>query len=221
MRVRAITPMHVGPVELRRRQQRYDRLCPPGLTLHLDDLPDAADVPRALDTAADIRRSEELVLAEAGRTDPETYDAVLPDCVLDPAVGTTNDTPVPVVGILQAATHLLAAVGQRFAAVTRNQPIADELARKARSYGLGELLTEVRVLGLSAADIPNDTAWAAAITRTVDGLPVAAVVNGCSAVEVPPATAGPVIVDPTATALRVLALGAELGLADARPVAAR
>ncbi len=42
MRVYAVTPIHVSPEELARRQARYDALCPAGLAVELHDVgPDA------------------------------------------------------------------------------------------------------------------------------------------------------------------------------------
>ena len=221
MRIRAITPIRVGATELARRQRRYRRLNPAAIEVTLVDLEDGPDVPRALETEDDVRRSERLVVAEARRTNAEEFDVVLPDCVLDPGVGVGADTPVPLVGILSLTAHLLAGTGARFAALTRNEAIAAELAAKVRYYGLADRLTEVRVLGLDVASIPDDSAWADAIGRAVGDLPVATVVNGCSAVELQPHRSGPVIVDPTATALRVLGLVAEAGLAPRAPAAAR
>jgi Asp/Glu/hydantoin racemase len=215
MRVLAITPIHVDADELERRRRRYQRLAPPGVSVHLDDLGDGPEVPRALDTVDDIRRSEGLVTAQIRRTNPGEYDAVLPDCVLDPGVDAGGDLPVRVFGILQLSAHLLAATGERLAAVARNDAIANELARKAASYGLGGQLTGVRVLGLEVADIADDAAWAGAISRAADGIDAAVVINGCSAVDVAGGGGGPRVVDPTATALRVLGLLADLGLASA------
>jgi Asp/Glu/hydantoin racemase len=214
MRVRAITPIHVDAAELERRRRRYRRLAPPGIRIDLDDLGDGPEVPRALDTADDIRRSEELVIAQVRRTDPGGYDAVLPDCVLDPGVGVGVPSPAPVFGLLRLSAHLLAATGTPIAAVARNAAIADELARKADSYGLGGVLTGVRVLGLAVSDIPDEAAWAGAISRAVHDVDAAVVLNGCSAVEVEPGDGGPRVVDPTATALRALGLLADLGLAS-------
>ena len=52
MRVLAITPIHVGPEELARRQRRYDRLAPEGMSVTVVDLPIQA--PTALGTDADV-----------------------------------------------------------------------------------------------------------------------------------------------------------------------
>lgn len=223
LRIRAITPIHVDAGELHRRQSRYSRLAPAGVAIRLDDLGAGPAVPRALQTADDIRRSETLVVEEIRRTDPDGFDGVLPDCVLDPGVGLDIGAALPVLGLLRLSTHLLAGVGQPFAAVTRNQAIGAELRRKVDIYGLTSLLCDVRVLGLSVEDIADDDTWAAAIVGSVGDLPVGTVVNGCSAVEVQPAEAGPRIIDPTAAALQVLGSIHELGLlADrAEPVASR
>lgn len=222
LHIRAITPIHVDAPELERRQRRYDRLSPAGVQIALEDLGDGPEVPRALETEADVRRSEELVIAAIRGTDPARFDAVLPDCVLDPGVGVVTDAPVPVLGLSSMCTLLLAGTAQRFAAVARNQAIADELARKVSSYGLGHALADVRVLGLSVEDIADDATWASAIGRAVADLDVPAVVNGCSAVEVHDGATGPAVVDPTATALRVLGLAGDLGvLGTPQPMVAR
>jgi Asp/Glu/hydantoin racemase len=215
LRIRSITPIHVNAAELGRRQQRYDRLCPAGMTVRVDDLGDGPRVPRALETADDVRRSEELVVAGISRTDPGRFDVVLPDCVLDPGVDAAPDAPVPVLGLLRLCTHLLAATGQRFAAVARNHAIAAELARKVASYGLSGHCVDVRVLGLTVSDIADDDTWVAAISRAVADLSVDSVVNGCSAVDVRTADSRPRIIDPTATALRALVPAVDLGLVAA------
>ena len=87
LRIRAITPIHVGEAELARRQARYDAFSPPGVRVTLEDLPDAPDVPRELASEADIEASERAVAAMALGTDPALFDLILPDCVLDTGVG--------------------------------------------------------------------------------------------------------------------------------------
>lgn len=210
MRVRAVTPIHVDAAELARRQRRYDRLAPDDVTVELADLGDSPEVPRALETADDVRRSEALLVATLQTTDPGVYDAFLPDCVLDPGAQALG--PVPVLGLLRLSGHLLAAAGQPFAAVARNQAIADELWSRLELYGLAARCAQVRVLGLSVDDIDDDATWAEAVGAAVADLEVGAVINGCSAVDVSPEGSGPRVLDPTATALRVLGLVDDLQL---------
>lgn len=222
MHIRAITPIHVDDAELERRRARYARLAPQGITVQLDDLGDGPEAPRALDSDEAVRRSESLVVQAARRTDFRAYDAVLPDCVLDPGVGVATD--LPMLGILRLSSHLLASTGQRIAAVARNEPIAAELKRKAAGYGLAGQLTDVRVLGLDVADIADDASWGAALANGTAGLDAPVVINGCSAVEIrDDAGNGPRVIDPTAVALRMLGLLVELRLVDRvlRPGATR
>jgi hypothetical protein len=57
MRVYSVTPIHVGPEELARRQARYDALAPDGLTVTLTDL--GPEAPRALEDTRRPRRQRE------------------------------------------------------------------------------------------------------------------------------------------------------------------
>lgn len=208
LRVRAITPIHVDDAELERRRVRYAALAPPGVHVHLDNLPADRHVPRQLDHADAIAASDAFTVEAARRTDLSRFDAVLPDCVLDPGLDQLRDEdfPLPVIGITELAATATAAVGGRLAAVARNEPIAAELDRRLRRYGLGSRFAGVHVLGLSFADIADDARWNAAIddaVRHFAGGSVTAILNGCSAVEVR-AGAGVPVFDPTRAALTVL-----------------
>jgi allantoin racemase len=217
MRIKAITPIRVTDAELARRQVRYRELAPAGIEIDLVNLPDAPEVPRRLDTAGDIAASDLLVAAEVARTDPADHDAVLPDCVLDPGVTrSAGSAPVPVYGILQLAAGFLGTLGHRFAAMTRNEPIAEELRACLRRYRLEERFDDVAVLDLTFDDIEDDSAWNAAIDRVRDRFAdrgVTSVVNGCSAVKVHDREASVTVVDPTRLALQLLAVAAGNGLA--------
>lgn len=212
MRIRAITPIHVGGEELRRRQARYNRLAPPGLELHLHDLPDGSEVPRALGDDDAVRASEAAVAAAAAETDPNRYDVIVPDCVLDPAVGVAT-APLPLVGISALVVHHLTALGRRYAIVTRNRAISDEYVRKLAFYGFDGDLTGALVLDLAFDAIADDRVWDQALRAAREKAAAggaAVVVNGCSAVDLLDAVDGlPPALDPTALALRLLAAGGD------------
>jgi Asp/Glu/hydantoin racemase len=208
LRLRAITPIHVDDAELERRQARYTALAPASVHVHLDNLPANSEVPRQLDTADAIAASDALVVEASRRTDPAEFDAVLPDCVLDPGLDRLREEgfPLPVIGITELAATAAAAVGGRLAAVARNTAIADELERRIWQYGLGSRFAGVHVLGLSFADIADDARWNAALDAAAKhfaGSGVTAILNGCSAVEVRVGTGVPVF-DPTRAALTLL-----------------
>lgn len=210
LRVRAITPIDVPPDELARRQRRYDRLSPSALELVLENI--GADAPVALETDADVRASDTRVGELAAGTDPSAFDVVVPDCVLDPGVDASG--PVPVVGLLRLAAGHLAAFGRPFGSVTRTRAIGDELERRLRGYGLDGSFVGNQVLDLDLDAIADDRRWHEALSAARDRLAergAAAVINGCSAVDLGDADEGPVVVDPTALALALLAAGAEAG----------
>lgn len=217
MRVKSITPIRVTDAELARRQARYDELAPAGIEVELVNLADGPDVPRRLESADDIAVSERLVAAEIASTDPGAHDAVLPDCVLDPGViSSAGSAPVPAYGILQLSSGFLAALGHRFGAVTRNEPIARELRACLRRYGTDRDFDDVVVLDLDFDDIEKHEVWNAAIDSVRDRFTarsVLAVINGCSAVDVVDRDGGATVIDPTRLAMRMLGLVAASGLA--------
>ncbi|RRO19375.1 hydantoin racemase [Saccharopolyspora rhizosphaerae] len=209
MLIHAVTPITVGPAEVARRQARYDSLAPPGIQVVLRDLQDG---PRALNTAEEVRRSEALV-AEA-LADAPGCDAVLPDCVLDPAVPDDGGTlgGRPALGLLRLTVGAAVAAGHRVGAITRNTAIATELRDRISAYGWNSAFHEVSVLDLDVEDITDPARWSAAMRPALiaaRAAGVTAVVNGCSAVDTAEQEPGlPLVLDPIRTGLGVLgALG--------------
>ncbi len=211
MRLLAITPISVSAEELQRRQERYDRLAPAGLRVQLENLPNDLKHPVALETAADIRASEAALVDEFSARDAEGWDGFLPDCVLDPVVEIDHGFTTPVFGIARLTAHFLAGLGVSVGGVARNEAIATELDRKFTSYGLPPAAPGA-VLDLSVEDIAHTDSWADAVMRTVSKSTVDVIFNACSAVDVTDQPSGPTLIDPTSTALKVLALrGSILG----------
>ncbi len=207
MQILAVTPIAVPEDELRRRQDRYNRLAPAGLTVTLHNLGTDSSVPRALETDDDVAASEAAVTGWFAAADPEGFDAFLPDCVLDPGVG--PDGPAlsrPLLGLTRLGAGFLSGSGVTIGAVARNAAIARELERKVASYGLG-LHEPVAVLGLALEDIANDAGWNRAVDIALATLSADYVLNACSAVNLTGrAVGGPVLVDPTALALQLAGL---------------
>lgn len=206
MRLLAYTPIHVDFTEFRRRQERYDALSPAGLTVVLRNI--GPDAPRALDTEADVRRSE-AVLTEAFTTaDPEGFDGFLPDCVLDPCADRFDSFTRPMFGLSRLTASFYASQGHRIGALARNRAIAAELDRRLAGYGIDAEPTTV--MDLSFDDIADSQAWADAVTVHAQRLSSSVAINACSAVDLTGPRTRPLVVDPTATALRLLALTADL-----------
>lgn len=215
MKIRAITPIRVGAEELQRRQARYDRLCPEGIYINLEDLPDAPESPLELASPAHLVASEKIGVELGSTTDPATYDALLPDCVLDPGVVQLDDcSAVPVLAITRLSGHFLAALGTRFGVITRNSTIAEEYRAVIDRYGLSSAFAGAYVLDLDVADIADTEKWNAAVghaAMAAESAGVSVLLNGCSAVETTINTTGIRIVDPTALALKTIAYAAREG----------
>ncbi len=216
MKIKVVTPIRVGDAELARRQERYGQLCPPGIAVELFDLPEGEGVPRSLDSAWAIRESERLVTEEALATDRSAYDAVMPDCVLDPGLDRLErESPVPAFGILKLTAGFLVALGRRFASVTRNEPIGEELRSRLEAYGYLPGFDRNVVLDLDFSDIADDARWNEVLGEvggSFAGSGTTAVINGCSAVDLTARPGGVSLVDPTELALRLLNVTAEAGL---------
>jgi Asp/Glu/hydantoin racemase len=213
-RIKAITPLRVTEFELERRQARYQKLSPPSLQLDVVNLPPGPDVPTSLDTYAACRASDRFVYEAAMQTDPAEYEAILLDCVLDPALDQLEqDAPVPVFGILKLTAGFLASLGHEFAAVTRNQVIGDELQARLEHYGLADKFHRLIILDLTFEDIADDNRWNASIRGALgqlEGTNARSLINGCSAVDVhTDERHSAAVVDPTALALTLLGVAAE------------
>jgi Asp/Glu/hydantoin racemase len=213
LRIRAITPISVGDEELARRRERYRRLSPVGVAVELENL---SDGPPRLETAEDIATSEHLVLAKARRTDPENFDLVLPDCVLDPAVDSGEPTPVPVVGLLKLSSFFLATLGQRFSAVARNEAIGQEIVNRVKRYKLEAAFAGVEILDLDFEAISDEARWHESLQPLRERFAkrrVGIVINGCSAVDVAAEEGlATVVVDPARLAVDLLGVAAASGL---------
>lgn len=210
MRIFSVTPIHVDDAELARRQERYDQLCPEGLTVELHDI--GPEAPTALDTARQVRESETLVAQRLRVAAGQGYDALMPDCVLDPTVADlAGELDVPVLGLLRLSAGWSVLTGQRSGAVARNQAIADEIQARIVAYGWSDFFDGVRVLDLDVDAIADTHRWDQALDGAVEDLVAAGtqdVLNGCSAVEVTSEQLrGGRVIDPTALALRLIAAG--------------
>lgn len=202
-RVFSVTPIDVSAEELHRRRQRYARLSPAGLTVHLENI--GSDGPVALASDADVEASQRAVTAALERASGGGWDALLPDCVLDPGVppdGESSDPPV--LGALGLVLPHLN--GHRFGAIARNHIIANHLRRRVIEWGYGDMLTEVSVLDLDVTSIADPQRWNDAMETSLTrlaALGTTTVLNGCSAVDV---VSEHSVLDPMAVALELLAV---------------
>ncbi|MGV8970424.1 MAG: aspartate/glutamate racemase family protein [Microbacteriaceae bacterium] len=216
MRVRALTAVVVDNDELDRRQARYTRLAPQGWEIVVESFPCGPDHPTEMSTEHDIRRSEEIGAELAYATDSTLFDAVLSDCVLDPAIATIErNTDLTVLGITRLSVNFLASCGLRFGVVTRNDVIGEEYAKVVESLGAAHLFDGFFALGLPVSEVSNTEVWNRAIgvaAQRAEERGVTILINGCSAADLTWSSRTIQVIDPTALALKVAALARDVGL---------
>lgn len=149
-RVKIITPIQVDAADLARRRQRYGERAGPDTEIEVVGLSSGPD---ALETARDVAASEEAVFAEGAKTEPGTCDAVLIDCIFDPAVERLRKAlPLPVFGPMRTALPLLSLVAPNFGIVARAPDHAALFSELVQRYGYGDRLIAVRSLDLRYAE---------------------------------------------------------------------
>ncbi|MDA8262815.1 MAG: aspartate/glutamate racemase family protein [Actinomycetota bacterium] len=216
LRVKAIAPLRLDDEEMVRRQLRYSALAGPEMEIVLFNL-EGDNAPLRFDSFEEIDASERLTWEEISRTSPDRFDAVLPDCVLDPGLEKAAEAPVPAYGILRLAAGNLYSLGRPYAAVTRNDVIGQVLEEKVAGYGFSSVLVGREVLDIAFCFVSEGSGWneaMAPIARKLADRGVTALLNGCSAVDIENRTLeGVAVIDPTEMALSVLGLAHRLGVA--------
>lgn len=146
-RVKIISPLEATEADLARRQRRYSAHAQPGTAVTVVNL---AGGPAALETAGDVLESAAAIFRQgAGRT-PTECDAILIDCVFDPAVQELEEaTGIPTFGPTRATLPLVALAAPSFSIVARGAPQGELLAAIVERYGYGSRLRSMRTLGLS------------------------------------------------------------------------
>lgn len=145
-RVKIITPIQVDAADLARRQQRYGERAAPGTEIEVVGL---GSGPGALESAGDLEVSDDAVFEEGAKTKAGDCDAVLIDCIFDPAVDRLREVlPMPVFGPLRTALPLLSLVAPKFGIVARVPNHVALFTELVTRYGYGDRLIAVRALDL-------------------------------------------------------------------------
>lgn len=203
MKVVSITPIHVTDKELARRQERYQRLAPAGVTVDLRNL--SHQSPVALDNKNDVRSSDSNLASDISEINADSYDVLLPDCILDP--GFRKNSSETTVGMLDSVMKHLVDARNKIGAVTRNDSIGEELVRRVGEYGYADNFVGLEVLNLSFDAINDEEEWHRALKIAVDRLAekgATVVINGCSAVNVDQSQLRLPVVDPAELVLQLI-----------------
>lgn len=149
-RVKIISPIKIDDADLRRRQARYGETAAPGTQIEVVNLPEG---PTTLDTVADLVACEYAVFQAGAQSRAEGWDAILVDCVFDPAVESLRDhTGLPVFGPMRTTLALVPLVAGKFSIIARSEKQCDLLAELVKRYGYGSSLASTRALGITYAE---------------------------------------------------------------------
>ncbi len=146
-RVKIISPLKATEADLARRQQRYSQQVGPETRLHVENLRGG---PSALNTSGDILASAAAIYQQGRNTKPGEYDAILIDCVFDPAVEELREsTRLPTFGPTRATLPLISLVASDFSIIARTNRQCQLLAETVSGYGYGQHLCSLRALEIN------------------------------------------------------------------------
>lgn len=179
-RVKIISPIKIDDADLRRRQMRYAQHAGPDTQIEVFNLDEG---PTTLDTRGDMLYCEHAVFQAGINTSPEAFDAILIDCVFDPAVDALREEcAVPTFGPMRITLPLVVQAAGRFAYVARAERQTDWLSQLAQHYGYGDWLVAARPLRITYEESRNPSTFDAAMSqqlkRVIEEDGAAAVVMG-------------------------------------------
>ncbi len=162
-RVKIISPIKIDEADLRRRQMRYGAHAGSNTEVTVFNLPEG---PTTLDTPGDILFCEHAVFQEGMRTDPEEFDAILIDCVFDPALTALREQcPVPTFGPMKATLPMVMQVASRFSYIARAERQTLWLAETAAKYGYEPYMASAQFLGITYEQARNPNTFDEAMMR--------------------------------------------------------
>ena len=152
-RVKIISPLKATKADLARRQQRYSQAANANSQVVVENL---AGGPAALNSSGDVLSSAAAIFEQGRNTSPQEYDAILIDCVFDPAVGELMEaTGLPTYGPTRVTLPLISLAASQFSIIARSQRQCELLAEMVELYGYGKYLCSTRALGIDYEEAKN------------------------------------------------------------------
>ena len=145
--VKNLTPLQATADDLARRQRRYERHAGPQTRVQVDNLEGG---PAALNSGGDVLASAAAIYRHALDTSPHEWQAILIDCVFDPAVDEIAEaTGIATFGSTRTTLPLIPLVAPDFAIIARSRRQCELLAELVESEGYGHILNSVHALDIS------------------------------------------------------------------------
>jgi allantoin racemase len=147
LRVHIISPLKASAADLDRRRRRYGAAARPDTVVTVANLTGG---PAALNSSGDILGSAAAIYAQGAALTPDDADAILIDCVFDPAIVELREaTGLPTFGPTAVTVPLIALLASNFSIVARSRRQCELLAELVTGYGYGDKVRSVRALDIS------------------------------------------------------------------------
>lgn len=146
-RVKIISPLQASEDDLLRRQRRYNEQAISDTQLVVENLTGG---PTALNTAGDVLTSAAAIFQQGKSTNKDDFDAILIDCVFDPAVEELQEaTGLPSFGPTEVTLPLISLMSSNFSIIARTNRQCELLSETVTTYGFGDQIRSTRALDIS------------------------------------------------------------------------
>lgn len=183
--------------------------------------------PASIESMYDEYVSAPWTLEKVKKAEEEGYDAVIIDCMGDPALdGARELVEIPVIGPAEASMAMACVIGHRFSVVTVLQNVVPIFHRMVASYGFKDRFASVRYIDIPVLDLDREDevkrGLAVESRKAIDEDGADLIILGCTgmigmAKELEEELGVPVI-DPTAAALKMAESMVDLGVSHSRLV---
>ena len=146
-RVKIITPLFASEADLQRRQRRYLERVGSETKVKVVNL---LEGPATLDRPNDMQRSNEAVYQEAMKTSRAEFDAIILDCVFEPAIDALRlECPIPTFGPIGLTLPIVSMVSSKFCFICRAGEHKHTLIDIVTKYGYEQKLVHTVTLNIS------------------------------------------------------------------------
>lgn len=147
LHLKIISPLHATAADLARRQQRYEVQASPRTRIRVDNLEGG---PAALNSSGDVLDSAAAIYRQALQTSAAEWQAILIDCVFDPAVEEIREaTGIPTFGPTRTTLPLIPLVAPNFSIIARSHRQCQLLGQLVEREGYGHYLRSLLALDIS------------------------------------------------------------------------
>ena len=146
-RVKIISPLKASKNDIARRQRRYAEHALDETEIKVFNLDHG---PPALNTSGDILTSANSIFEVGRDTSNSEFDAILIDCVFDPAVDELQEeTGIPTFGPTSVTLPMVGLVASTFSIIARTERQCELLEQTVAGYGYGEMIKSLRPLEIT------------------------------------------------------------------------